>query len=241
MIGKRVQEHPAILAEDGPSANGDPMGTPAQSERVVWKGRPELLPLARTAFHTRSFAIYFIGLIAIAVILENTASALFLAGLAIAGLALLHLFAWQSARSTLYILTDARLILRIGMAIETRVNIPLKHIKSADLNMRGKDVGDIAVDLKGDRLLGYLLLWPHLRPFHVARPQPMLRAVADPKGVARLLAEVCAAHNAIQPNLIELKDAASPPLKPAREPALALSAGVMSPPVREDSLKGAPA
>jgi hypothetical protein len=154
---------------------------------------------------------------------------------------LLHVVAWLCARSTLYILTDARLILRIGMAIETRVNIPLKHIKSADLHLRGEDVGDIAVDLTGERLLGYLLLWPHNRPFHFARPQPMLRAVADPETVARLLAEQCAAYNSIQRNLIEVNDAGSLPPKPAREPALAATASAIGGSAREDALRGAPA
>jgi len=242
MIDNRHLEHPAISEADGPSANGDPMGTPARSEQVVWKGRPSLSALARTAFHTHSFAIYFAVLIAIAAILGNTDSALFLVGLGLAGLALLTFFAWLSARSTLYILTDTRLILRIGMAIETRVNIPLKHIKSADLQMRGRDVGDIAVDLAGERMLGYALLWPHARPFQFARPQPMLRAVPEAKRVAQLLAEQCAQYTEIEQKLTEVKDAGQTPPKAGRQPALAATAGTISARRQEDGgLTGATA
>ncbi|MGA2129178.1 MAG: PH domain-containing protein, partial [Xanthobacteraceae bacterium] len=43
-----------------------------------------------------------------------------------------------------------------------------------------------------------LVLWPHVRPWHVARPQPMLRAVPDALRVAETLARamVLAAESA---------------------------------------------
>lgn len=241
MIDNSHFEHPAISEADGPSANGDPMGTPARSEKVVWKGRPSLPALARTAFHTHSFVVYFLFLIGIAAILGNTASALFLVGLGLAGLGLLFLFAWLSARSTLYILTDARLILRIGMAIETRVNIPLKHITAAHLHMRGSDVGDIALELGGERMLGYFLLWPHARPFQFNRPQPMLRAVPGAKELARLLAEQCAQYNDIEQNLTEVKDAGHPPLRPTQEAIRGAAVSAKGVRTREEGLTGATA
>lgn len=201
------RDHPAITEADGPSANGDPMGTPTSDERVLWKGRPNLPVLTRTAFHMGGFAVYFTLLIGLAFVFGNTSGALFLAGLGIAGGIVLQIIAWRSASSTLYILTDTRLILRIGMAIEMRINIPLKHIRSANLNMRGKNHGDIALELGGDRILGYLLLWPHVRPFHFNRPQPMLRAIPDAQKFASLLAEACAQFEPIERNLTDVKDA----------------------------------
>lgn len=219
-----LSEHPETRPEledaGGPSANGDPMGTPAANERVLWKGQPDLAILARTAFHTRSVGIYFVLLIGISLAFGNTNAALICAVLGIAGLGVLQLLAWISRRTTLYILTDARLILRIGMALETRINIPLKHIGAAHLKERGKDHGDIALELNGERLLGYLLLWPHARPFRLGRPQPMLRAVPEAKKVAQLLAEACAAHEEIEQNLIEIKERPAAVAKPANEPAV---------------------
>jgi hypothetical protein len=213
-------DHPAISPGDGPSAHGDPMGTPAADERVLWKGRPDLPVLTRTAFHLRSYALYFAVLITIALVLGNNASALFLAGAGLAGALVIQAIAWQSARTSLYILTDQRLILRIGMAVEARINVPLKQIVAADLNLRsGKGHGDIAVRLRGERVLGYALLWPHTRPFHFSRPEPMLRAVPDAEHVAGLLAEACAAFNPIERNLSEIKDGAGARAKPAMEGA----------------------
>lgn len=182
------------LEEAGPAAHGDPMGTPSAQEKILWKGRPGLGTLARTAFHTHTVGLYFAALVTISLILGNTGTAALCGVLGVFAVAILYGLAWVSARTTLYILTDARLIMRIGMAIETRVNVPLKHVKSANLRERGKTHGDIAISLGGERLLGYALLWPHARPWRFANPEPMLRAVPDAQNLAKTLAEACANH-----------------------------------------------
>lgn len=192
---------------DGPTAHGDRMGTPAPDEKVLWKGRPALGLLARNAFHTRKLGLYFAGLATIALIAGNTTAAIVSAVLGTLLIALLYLLAWVTARSTLYILTDVRLIMRIGAAMETRVNIPLKQVKAAHYRDRGADHGDIALELEGERLLGNLLLWPHVRPWHYTHPQPMLRSIAGAASVARMIADVRAQYGAIDRNLIEIKDA----------------------------------
>ncbi|MEO0463494.1 MAG: photosynthetic complex putative assembly protein PuhB [Pseudomonadota bacterium] len=213
-------DHPAISKSDGPSANGDPMGTPAADEHVLWKGRPNLPVLTRTAFHMRTYALYFAVLVIAAFALGNMASAVFLIVAGLIGGLIIQAMAWQSARTTLYILTDQRLIFRIGMAVEARINIPLKHINAANLNPRSASGhGDIAVQLSGDRVLGYLLMWPHARPFRFARPEPMLRAVPDAEHVAGLLAEACAAFQPIERNLTQIKEAGSQQGKPEFEGA----------------------
>jgi len=165
------------LENDGPKAFGDRLGTPAADETVLWKGRPALDLLARSAFHTRTAGLYMAGLAVVALAMGNTNAAFVAAGLGAVLVALLYVLAWASARSTLYILTDSRLIMRIGMAFETRINIPLKQVKAAHLRPRAKGYGDIAFELVGERLLGNALLWPHVRPWHYTMPQPMLRAV----------------------------------------------------------------
>lgn len=236
----------ALLEGDGPTAHGDRMGTPAPDEKVLWKGRPDLGLLARTAFHTRTLALYFAALIAIALIMGNQSAAIVAAVLGTALIALLYLLAWLSARSTLYILTDVRLILRIGMAIETRINIPLKQVTAAHFRPRGADHGDIALELSGERMLGYMLLWPHVRPRRLAHPQPMLRSVPDAANLARLIADVRAQYGAIDRNLIEIKDATAPSRQQGLQPALSSARAI--PVARrseaglgEPGLEGAPA
>lgn len=227
--------------EAGPRAHGDPMGTPAVDEKVLWKGQPDLAVLSRTAFHTRKVGIYFVVLIAISVMAGNTTAAIICTALGLAGVAVLHTLAWVSRRTTLYILTDTRLIMRIGMALETRINIPLKHVLSADLKARGKNHGDIALQLGGERLLGYLLLWPHARPLRFSRPEPMLRAVPEAQKVAALLADACANVVEINRNLTEINVSqpasvqhSSGATRPARaKPSLAANS--------DNGMEGAPA
>jgi hypothetical protein len=196
----------AELENDGPTAHGDRLGTPAPDETVLWKGRPDLSMLARTAFHTRRLGLYMAVLAGIGLVTGRYDAAAFAAVLGVMLVALLYLLAWLSARSTLYILTDVRLIMRIGMAIETRINIPLKQVKAAHLRPRDENHGDIALEIGGDRLLGYVLLWPHVRPWRYAAPQPMLRAVPDAARLAQMIADVRAQYGAIERNLTEIKD-----------------------------------
>lgn len=231
----------AELENDGPKAFGDRLGTPAPDEKVLWKGRPNLGLLARTAFHTRKAGIYMSALVVIALAMGNTDAAIVSAVLGIALIAILYVLAWASARSTLYILTDARLIMRIGMAIETRINIPLKQVKAAHLRPRPDGHGDIAFEVAGERLLGTVLLWPHVRPWHYAKPQPMLRAVPEAETLAKMIAEVRAQYGAIERNLTEIKEAAPAGGHTGQQPAAA--PGRLAPVIHrgEPGLEGAPA
>ncbi|GMN02993.1 photosynthetic complex putative assembly protein PuhB [Erythrobacter sp. MTPC3] len=189
-----------------PSADGDPMGTPTEQETVLWQGKPDTAILARKAFHTRKVSLYFAVLIAASLAFGNVQAAIVCTVLGLTALLILQGLAWLSVRTTLYILTDMRLIIRKGMAIETRINIPLKQVSAAHLHMQGKDRGDIAMELHGDRLLGIMLLWPHVRPWKINRPQPMLRAVPDAQNVARMLSDACAAINPIEQNLTAINE-----------------------------------
>jgi hypothetical protein len=232
------------LEHDGPKAFGDRMGTPAPDEKVLWKGRPALGLMARTAFHTRTLGAYMAGLAVIALAIGNTNAAIVAAGLGVVLVALLYALAWASARSTLYILTDARLIMRIGMAIETRINIPLKQITAAHLRERSKDGhGDIAFELAGDRLLGTVLLWPHVRPWHYARPQPMLRAVPEAAKLAQLIAETRAQYGEIARNLTEIKEGQPASVQHGHQGTPALANARRAAVLRsgEPGLEGAPA
>lgn len=232
----------AALENDGPKAFGDRMGTPAADERVLWKGRPHLGLLARSAFHTRKAGLYMAALAVIALILGKPDTALVVAGLGTALIGLLYLLAWASARSTLYILTDTRMIMRIGVAIETRVNIPLKQVTAAHLSLHSKDGhGDIAFELAGERLLGTLLLWPHVRPWHYAMPQPMLRAVPDAAALAQTIADTRARFGAIERNVFEIKKPAPASGHGGAQPVAA--PGRLAPVIRgsEQGIEGVPA
>ena len=47
------------------------------------------------------------------------------------GIGLLMLYAWAVARTTVYTLTDKRVVLRIGVALNKCINLPLTQIAPA--------------------------------------------------------------------------------------------------------------
>lgn len=168
-------------------------------ERILWQGAPDWRALARTAFHTRLIAGYFAVLTAVALGFALSSGGyvgvVMTASLGIAGVALLHLLAWGSAHTTVYTLTNRRIVMRVGMAVPKCINLPLGMIASVDLAARPDGTGDLPLTLLGAPRLGYLALWPHARPLKIARPQPMLRAVPDAATIAALVARTCLAAN----------------------------------------------
>ncbi|MBM4228451.1 MAG: PH domain-containing protein [Gammaproteobacteria bacterium] len=176
-------------------------GLPAvlpQGEQIVWQGAPARKALARHAFHVRGVSLYFAILIVWQGLAAETSggpAGQWLAALtptlagAVIGLAILHLLAWLNARSTLYTLTNRRLVMRFGVAIPMTVNIPFSKLEAANLREHGDGTGDLALTLVPNSRISYLVFWPHVRPWHFGRAQPTLRAVGGPQRVASLLRE----------------------------------------------------
>ena len=167
-------------------------------EQILWQGAPAWRVLARTAFHTRLVMGYFVALAGVAL-----ASALLTHGnyvgvtmtvaLGTIGVALLHLLAWGAATTTVYTVTNRRIVLRVGIAVPKCVNLPLGMIGAVDLAERADGTGDVALAIAGPAKLGIAALWPHARPWRIVTPQPMLRAIPDAQRIAALIARCCVA------------------------------------------------
>ncbi len=178
---------------------GEPL--PA-GERLLWTGQPDRRYLARHVCHTRKTVGYFGVLLAVVVLgaltggsaQEALTGAVLLCGMAVTVLAFAHVYASLVARTTVYAITERRLVLRIGVAIPAVLNIPLDQIESVDLRRRKDGTGDVIVSLSGDARIAYLLLWPHARPWRYAKPEPALRGIEDAAAVGGLLAEAVQAR-----------------------------------------------
>ena len=180
---------------------GLPEALPA-GESMLWQGEPDAAALARRAFHVRAVAIYF-GLLVAWRLAAGVAdgepfgttivAALWLAALAAAAVGVLVALAWFTARTTVYTITTRRIVIRFGIALPMTVNIPFRIVASAGLKRYPDGNGDIPLVLVPGERLGYLLMWPHARPWRIARPEPMLRGIAHVAVVARLLAGALAA------------------------------------------------
>ncbi len=172
-----------------------------EGERVLWFGRPEWVSLLRHAYRADLVATYF-GALAIWNAAVDSEAGAMAAGVAIGKslvlaalcLGLLGLLAWLSARTTLYVITSRRIVMKVGIALPIFFNIPYSQIASVALRKFKDGTGDIPLALAPGRRIALLHLWPHARPFHVANPQPALRSIADVGEVAETLRQAMIAE-----------------------------------------------
>jgi hypothetical protein len=173
-----------------------------EGEHILWQGAPRWQSIARSAFHTGHLSVYFALVLAAraaAVLIDGGSAAeaavalAWLLPLALAAIAIFVVMAWLVGQTTLYTITSRRVVMRVGIVLTVTFNIPFRVIESAGLQKYADGTGDIALALSGDDRIAYVHLWPHVRPWHLKRTQPMLRNVNEAKVVAELLATSIAA------------------------------------------------
>lgn len=201
---------------------------PPRGEHVLWRGAPDARSVALRAFHLRGIAIYF-GVLAtwrvIGILYDGgsfgdaAAVVATFAVLAAGALSLLALIAWGVARTTVYTITNRRVVMRIGIALPVTFNLPYAQIDGAALRPYEDGTGDIPLQLAEGTRLAYFVLWPHARPWHFSQPEPMLRCLPDAAATAQLLSEALAASLA-NPQPAAAATVA-PVASPAGRPALA--------------------
>jgi len=211
-----------FLEHDNEAAPGLPAELPGD-ERVLWQGGPDWKLLARSKFHLRKLAAYFLLLLILhqvsqlrdgATLLESLSAGSVFFGLAAIALALVLTLARAIARATLFTITNRRVIIRCGVALPLSMNLPFTKIDNAELRDLPDGYGDIALTPSPDSRASYVLLWPFVRPWRFARVQPMLRAIPAAGSVAGLLAK------ALEVNVVDEADrpAQPAPAEPAESP-----------------------
>ncbi|MBJ3763202.1 PH domain-containing protein [Maribius pontilimi] len=166
-------------------------------ERVLWQGRPQTLALARASMGLSWIAGYFVFLAGLRVAASSATmgwlGALPLAipflVLGVICCAIVLLIARVQARATLYTITTDRVAMRIGAALTLTLNLPFKRIASADMTDAPGGTGTIVFKTLGDTRLGYMVLWPHVRPWHMRHVQPAMRCIPDAASVADILGQ----------------------------------------------------
>jgi hypothetical protein len=184
---------------------GLPERLPAD-ERIIWQASPDIAALAREAFHIRKLAMYFALLVLVRAAPEVSAgngllavalSLKWLLPLSVLAILSVWALAWMTARTTVYTLTSKRLVMRLGIVLTVTFNLPLKKILGADLREQSRGVGDISVQLDAEDHIAWVHLWPSVRPWRLARPQPTVRCVANAKALAAQLSEVWTAQTGV--------------------------------------------
>jgi hypothetical protein len=200
-------------------------------EALIWRGRPCWRPIARTAFHIRGILFYCCVLLfanAVAARLQHLSTAKALVGeepiviLGALALAVTALVAWGTARSTLYTITNQRVVMQYGLAVAATLALPMRLIASVAVSDAA--VADVVIRLKPGEKIAFVKLWPHVRPWRLTRAEPMLLALPDAAEAGRLLATTVAAAQAVE--------RARPAPRVTQAPASASSAATASSAVR---------
>jgi len=170
-----------------------------RGEDLLWQGRPSAWRLAVESLCLKWVIGYF-ALLAVwrvgsaladhslAVSLGSAVPLVVLGALATG---ILYGFSWLQARQAVYSITTARVILRVGAALQVTLQMPFSRIETIALDLRKTGHGTIAFEPSkdGGEQLGYVVLWPHVRPWHMRLPQPAFRCIPDAQQVAALLAD----------------------------------------------------
>lgn len=181
----------------GEPVYGLPEELPA-GESILWQGHPLRAEVACRIYHIRLIALYFLVLagweimsgIADGIPAGTLAYGIF--GLSLAASATLGFIWWlahATARETVYTITNERVVIRFGVALELTLNLPFKQIRDAAVALKRNGTGDIALTLDSAQKLSWFALWPHTRPFRPLRAQPTLRCLPDVAAVAVILGD----------------------------------------------------
>ena len=199
-----------------------PKGLPAplpEGERLLWQGSPPTRPFLKRIFHTH-LVVCYVGVLLGWSLVSGLGSgdlasagfvALRFAVLAGGALGVLALVSWALSRKTTYTITTKRVVFEYGAAFEKTLQIPFTKIASADVATFADGTADLVLTLTPETKISYLLLWPNARPWHISRPLPAMRAVADGAAVAQILARALSAAAGTAPIAIRDHAAAERP------------------------------
>lgn len=199
-----------------------------QGEAILWQGAPDWRDVALRVMHVRGLALYFAALFGYlgwaahqggAPLEQALMTTLRPVPIALGAIAFLGLIAYAIARTTIYTVTSKRIVMRFGLALPMTVNIPYALVQSADVSEHGR-YGDLTLDLNAPRQ-SLIVLWPHVRPWHTTKPQPMLRSIAGVSAVATTLAGALRAYHGANATVTRTETVPANDLVPTAEHAAA--------------------
>lgn len=197
-----MREIPAREHEIEP-VPGLPERLPA-GETMLWQGRPAARLVAVHLLKSRWLAGYFLVLAAWGAIsgiydgqqpggILFSLAVLIALGAVLLGLA--ELYAWAIWRTTIYTITDRRVVMRFGVAFSMALNLPYGRIDGVSMRPLGaKGAGTIAIKLAPGHRLSWLIQWPHARGWRFAETEPALICLPDADAASAALALAITKH-----------------------------------------------
>lgn len=176
---------------------------PPEGEEVLWQGAPAWSGLALRVFHLRKVSIYFtilltwVGATAIldgGTVYEAMYSVTLMLPFPLIGIGLLAFLTTLYQRTTVYTITNKRVVMRFGIVLSLCVGFPFTQVKGASLRECSDGTGDLAMQMTGPDKMAYLHMWPFARPWQFKMPEPMLRSLPEAQKVSALLRDAFSAE-----------------------------------------------
>jgi len=172
-------------------------------ESILWKGRPSLWGFSWNLFGLKWITLY-LSMLSIVSVARFFASdfytafyvdflPFFLSGI-FASIILIGLAATQTY-STVYIITENRVIIKTGAALSFLISMPFKKIKEVNLQKRGASIGTISFELLSEKRVPYISCWPSVRPWRFKRTQPAFSCIGSVDEVATILRKTAMTGN----------------------------------------------
>ncbi|WP_394690175.1 photosynthetic complex putative assembly protein PuhB [Hoeflea sp.] len=207
----------------GPEHDYEPVpGLPGrlpEGEIILWQGAPSSAQVSRRIMKTRWIAGYFAVLViwnvsagiydgrTVSEILFSSGALAILCTMAIA---LLEAFAWGVQKTTMYTITNKRVVMRIGVALSATFNLPFTRIASADMREDKNGCGDIALTLAPGDKLSWLVFWPHVRGFKKGALMPQMICLRDVAIAGNVLSAALAGSRSIDAPVVAQRHAGAP-------------------------------
>lgn len=199
-----------------------------KDEKILWQGSPNFWAVAKHVFWIRVVLMYFLGLMLLGLFdgyqeSQSTTQLLiaftWMIIMSLVALGMLAFLALCTARTSIYTITNRRIVMRIGIVLTKTFNLPLSKIESADIVHQKSKVGNIAIRVESSTKIAMFHLWPHARPWRLKHPEPMLIGLEKVDEVSQLLTQAWSELN-MQDGIIN--DSKSPHKVPEKKRTVGL-------------------
>ncbi len=166
-----------------------------EEENILWYGRPDWRILSWYVFGLRYLFVYlFISLLIVFYKPKDYfyfsdffgewlpyLICIFFAG------CFFVLLSYIQSRSTHYVITDKRIIIKTGSALIFFLNAPFKRIMSIDRQQLRFGFGNICFETISKKRIPFFSSWPSVRPWYFTNPQPCFRCIKNVENVESIL------------------------------------------------------
>ena len=97
------------------------------------------------------------------------------------------LLSYIQSRTTHYVITNKRIIIKTGSALIFFLNAPFKRIMSIDRQQLRFGSGNISFETISKKRIPFFSSWPSVRPWYFTKPQPCFRCINDVENVEFIL------------------------------------------------------